>query len=299
MTTLLVIIWCILTAVILLVASIKPERTKRSRFELERLHDRDTLRREKLLMDIFAVKQLIVFLGIASIAMLSVVLWQWWGVLMAFIVVVLIAPVARSSVVKRYGNQLYSRWESQLLQYCERHAFIGRLVKNDTHVFRDQKLESHEQLLHLVDAAGTLFSEEQQTIIRQGLKWHSIPVSEVMVPRKKIVSVKHTEMLGPLVLNDLHTTGHTRFPVVKSNIDTIVGVLDIAQLLDVTATKNSQTVEKVMAPQPLRIEKSEPLPNALHMLQKSHGHLLIVVDENGDTVGLVTLTDITAALLGR
>jgi putative hemolysin len=120
-----------------------------------------------------------------------------------------------------------------------------------------------------------------------------------MTKRKDIVSVKHTELLGPLVLDDLHRSGYTRFPVMRGTIDTVTGILDISQLLDVTVTKRSETVEKSMTSEVLHVEADEPLPVALDLLQKSHQHMLIVVDSDGKTAGLVTLSDITGSLLGK
>ena len=58
-------------------------------------------------------------------------------------------------------------------------------------------------------------------------------IDEIMTPRSMIESVPMNELLGPLVLDDLHKKGYSRFPVIDGDIDHVVGVLRIQDLLTI------------------------------------------------------------------
>lgn len=296
MTTLLVALWLVLLVLLLVVASLKPPKSHHSWFELRRRSDDDELRRERLLPTVLMLQTLTVCLLSALLAIVAFVLWQWWALAAVLIVAVIGPMIVRLQVMRRLAQRLYRRIESKVLSVAEVNLVRVWLGKGAS--AHDQKLESSEQLLHLIDTAGQVLTDNQKSIIRHGIDWHETSIGSVMTPRKRIETVKHSELIGPLVLNDLHSTGHNKFPVVKGDIDNIIGMLDITALVEVTASSQSQTAEKLMSSRVLRVDEDESLPRALELLQKSHEHLLVVLDQDGKTAGLVTLADITRSLLG-
>ena len=52
-----------------------------------------------------------------------------------------------------------------------------------------------------------------------------------MTPRGVMNTVAKEDVIGPLLLDELHKTGHSRFPVTDGDIDHIVGILHIRSLL--------------------------------------------------------------------
>jgi len=299
MVTLLLIVWTTVVVLLILIDAVQPERSPHSWFELKRRGDERAMRRERLLADVVGIRRFAVGVLLVTLALLGYSLWQAWGVVFTFIVWTVSGSLTRWSLIRRLSQRIYRWIEPQLLDMLTKAKAIGWVVRTDNWRPHDQRLESSDQLLHLVESSGHVLSPDQQDIIRSGLRWHTVTVETVMTPAKKIVSVKNRELLGPLVLDDLHRSNHTRFPVIRGSIDNVVGILDISDLLEVNAAKSSETAERIMRPEVLRIESDEPLPQALALLQKSHQHMLIVNDRDGKTAGLITLTDITGALLGK
>lgn len=299
MTTLLIIVWGMLALLLVFVSSIRPERSSHSWFELKRRGEAAAMRRERLIDDVNGLLRIVVGIVLVALVLVGYSIWQGLGVVLAIGVWLASGLVARQKSIHQLALRAYLSQEPQLLNALEKAKIIGMLARTDKWRPHDAHLESTEQLMHLVESSGGILTVEQRSIIRHGLDWHTMPVEKIMTDRADIVSVKHSELLGPLVLDDLHRSGHSRFPVVRGSIDEIIGVLDVTDLLEVTAAKHSQSVESVMSAQTLRIESDETLPRALLMLEKSRQHILIVVDEGGKTVGLVTLSDITRSLLGR
>jgi CBS domain containing-hemolysin-like protein len=119
-----------------------------------------------------------------------------------------------------------------------------------------------------------------------------------MTPKSAIKTVKKSEFLGPLVLSEIHELGHSRLPVIAGDIDHVVGVLHISDLLSLDV-KHSMTAEKAMEAKVFYIRHDDNLEHALAAFIESRHHLFIVINEYRETVGLLTLEDIMAALIGR
>jgi magnesium and cobalt transporter len=100
------------------------------------------------------------------------------------------------------------------------------------------------------------------------------------------------------VLDELHKTGHSRFPVIDTDIDHIVGVLHIKDLLRVGA-KDSETAEQAMEKRVFYINQEQTLDHALAAFIKTRHHLFVVVNGYRETAGVLTLEDVMEALLGR
>jgi CBS domain containing-hemolysin-like protein len=160
------------------------------------------------------------------------------------------------------------------------------------------RLSSREELHHLVETSGSLLSADEKALISHSLTFNDRAVKKIMTPRSVIDSISHKELLGPLVLDDLHKTGHSRFPVVDGDIDHVVGMLHIQDLLTLD-TKRSTTAAKAMEPRVFYVREDQTLKYALTAFLRTHHHLFVVVNEFRETVGLLSLEDVIEALIGR
>lgn len=307
MATVLGIITAAIGVVLLLVAAMRPLRTTMSRFELDRrVKDGDAsaqniLRRETLLSDILSLQRILIALLLVILTLLLVA-WLGWilGIVIAVVCALEYGVAARVGVVKRYAEKLYAYCEPHLLRYAQTYPGIFKVIRSITAEPRpDYHLESREQLFHLVAQSGSLLSSDEKRLIKHGLEFESQLVSTIMTPSSIIDSIPQTELLGPLVLNDLHKTGHSRFPVINGDIDHVVGMLYIRDLLIAESGKSTTTVEKAMEPRVFYIHEDQTLHHALAAFLRTHHHLFVVVNEFRETVGLLSLEDVIEALLGR
>ncbi|MCA9334870.1 CBS domain-containing protein [Candidatus Saccharibacteria bacterium] len=276
-----------------------PQRTRHSWFELKRRGDKVAMRREKFLDDILAMRRIISGILLVVAVIVGMVLWQVAGVVAAVVLWICVNRIASWRPIRSFSMRGYESIEPRLLSLLENTPILQRLINEEKFVPHDQRIESIEHLLHLVDGASHALTEDQRTLIRQGMYWHTAKVETIMTDIKNVTCVKHNELLGPLVLDDLHRTGFYRFPVTKGASGDVVGILDITDLLDVSIQKSSKTVEATMASDVLRIELDETLPAALQLLQKSRHHMLIVLNKDGNATGIVTLADIASSLFGK
>lgn len=299
MTTLLLILWAIVVVMLLLVFAMRPQRSKHAIFELERLGGKDALRREKLLGDVLALRQFLVALLVLFLGVLSVQLWQWSGIFAALAVLLAVVPMSRIRLVQKLAKRIYEKYERNLFRFFEATPAIRWFISENRWANHDQGIESVEHLLHMVESAGHVLTPDQQHIVRRGMKWHTKNLGDVMTRRKDIVSVAKGDLLGPLLLNDLHKSGHQRFPVVQKDVDHVVGLINISAQFEVDADRHSQTVEKLMTPLDVRLSQDTLLPDALKQLVAHPNQLVLVLDDDSKTVGIASLKDILDALLSH
>ena len=87
-------------------------------------------------------------------------------------------------------------------------------------------VESREELLEIVKNAGDALSKDEKKLITNSLKFKDMKVADAMIPRTMIDSIGNDEVLGPIVLDGLYKTGHSRFPVIDGDIDHVARFSD-------------------------------------------------------------------------
>lgn len=288
-----------------LIAGMSPRRSVLSAFELERRRDEgsaaaaDELKREVLLEDILSMRHaaealFLVFTVMASIGAFG----PLFGAILAVLIALGYGRLARVDVVHTYAQRLYDKIEPKLLLLVEQHPQIGKFIRTVSVAPNDQEVSSREELIHMVETSGAILSADEKKLIVNGLGFKNKTVEQVMTPRGVVETIPKTELIGPLLLDELHKTGHSRFPVADGDIDHIVGVLHIKELLT-SFDRKSQTAEKAMEARVFYINQEQTLEHALAAFIKTRHHLFVVVNGYRETAGIVTLEDVVEALLGR
>ena len=114
-----------------------------------------------------------------------------------------------------------------------------------------------------------------------------------MIPRSRVdvldANVPSSEVLAKMA------GGHTRYPVLDADTDDVVGVVDLHDLLDPSATGTAGALARpaVVVPETL------PLNAVVAELTSADQELAIVIDEYGGFVGVVTVEDLAEELVGE
>lgn len=306
MFTFLVILLAVVFVKLVLVTGVRPSPSRISNYELERrdaIGDQEAaseLRRQQLILDVVSFQRVIVALLLVVFVAVSVVTFEWFfGIIISVIVALEYGAIARIGFLQQWGQKLYGKHEQQILRFVERFSGVFRFVRGAVPEQPVPRLDSKQELEHLVVESGAVLSHDEKKLITNSLKFDERKVSEIMTPRSVIDSISKRELLGPLVLDDLHKTGHSRFPIIDGDIDHVVGMLHIQDLLTVDARRRSTTTEKAMEPRVFYIKEDQSLQHALAAFLRTRHHLFVVVNEFRETVGLLSLEDIIEALIGR
>lgn len=291
---------------LLVVAAVRPERAAMSWFELERRARQGdsravlALEREGLLDDVLSLKTAIISLLLVAISLLSVFLFGLgFGLLAAGLAALLYGPVSRLPALRRLVARLYMAAEPRLLKFIAGHRWLFALIRSEgAPTVRPARVDSREELLHLIEHSGRHLSDDERQMLSGALEFGAAKVSAIMTPRAEISSIDRKELLGPLVLDDLHRTGRSRFPVTSGSLDTIVGILDIQNLLSLDK-KRSVTAEKAMDTPVYYIHQYQSLAELFAAMINTRADLFVVTDSSRRTVGIVSLKDVVSVLIGR
>lgn len=305
MQTLYILGFLVIGLTLVVIAAMSPRRSVLSNFELDRRSKNGNesaaaeLKREILFDDIVSIKRVLealflVFTVIAAVGAFDSV----FGVLVGVGVALLYGRVAHFEPVRTIAMRVYEHIEPGLLQFVEHYPSLGTLIRTNTTSAVNCQVSSRQELEHLIDQSAGILTADEKKFITNGLHFNEKKVEDIMTPRGVVETIAKDEIIGPLVLDELHKTGHSRFPVIDTNIDHIVGVLHIKDLLRVGA-KDSETAEQAMEKRVFYINQEQTLDHALAAFIKTRHHLFVVVNGYRETAGVLTLEDVMEALLGR
>lgn len=124
-------------------------------------------------------------------------------------------------------------------------------------------------------------------------------VSGVMTPLRTVRVVSEDEAIGPMLMDELHKTGFSRFPVTKGSAKSpppeIVGTL---YLRDLIGYEDKGKIKDLMEKGAHFINETQTLRDVLTAFIKTRRHLFIVVNNFEETVGVVSLEDVLEQALG-
>lgn len=162
-----------------------------------------------------------------------------------------------------------------------------------------------EDLLDLLDRQKNQIdngiSSEELRAARGALTFGDKLVGDVMTPRKDVTWVNQDESIGPKLMDDLHQTGFTRFPVItrdsKPSNPEAIGTMYLTDLLK--NLERSGKVADIMKRDAHFINESHDLEQALHGFLQSGQHLLVAVNNFEEVVGVLTLEDVLSQIVGQ
>lgn len=291
---------------LIVVAGMRPRPNVLSRFELNRRNKNDVsfdkvIEREDKLATVWTLLLVDLSILLVTFTVLSIVTFGWvWGIVFAVIGALVFGALARIPFVSRISQKIYSALEPNIMATVEKIGPFLHAIRPshfiETNEYR--RFDSREELQYMIDKSGTILSDHERKLVVHALGFSERKVQEIMTPRSVIVSINKDEFLGPLVLSEIHSNGHSRLPVTNQDINHVVGILHLRDLLSLD-NKSSETAEKMMEAKVFYIHQDDTLEHALAAFIKSRHHLFVVINDERETVGLLSLEDVLEALLGR
>ena len=183
--------------------------------------------------------------------------------------------------------------------------FVWLLDRTSALIFRTLGLKRESESavtaeeLHLVVAeahTSGVLEESERAIISGVVRLADRPVREVMTPRTEVDWIDVSSSPAEL-RKALRETPHSRIPVAEGSADSIVGVVQVRDLLDAVLAGRELNLRELARPAPVIPDLMDAM-DALAVLRSADVPLALVHDEYGHFDGIVTPGSLLAALAG-
>jgi CBS domain containing-hemolysin-like protein len=171
------------------------------------------------------------------------------------------------------------------------------------HVLRIEPADEHghahsaKELAYLVEESerGQQVTETEREILENALELNEVWVRDIMTHRSEVAVVDVADSFEA-ILEVVRSTKHTRFPLVKDQLDDAIGFIHVKDLLglvgeakpDITVIKRDLKV----------VPETMPLDVLLKFFLKEKTSLALVADEFGHASGVVFLDNVIEELVG-
>ncbi|HJT97206.1 MAG TPA: hemolysin family protein [Rhodanobacteraceae bacterium] len=171
------------------------------------------------------------------------------------------------------------------------------------HLLRmDKATREHvsEEEIRLLVAEGVdqgVIDTDERNMVNRVLRLGDRTVDSVMTPRTRIAWLDTTASLDDNV-KAMRETPYSRYPVYRGGEHEVLGVLEAKRLVGQIAAGGVSDLFRSLR-KPLYVPATARALDLLEEFRDAETALALVVDEYGDIVGLVTLNDLLAAVVGR
>ena len=157
---------------------------------------------------------------------------------------------------------------------------------------------TEEELQSLIDegAEAGVIEEEEREMIESVMRLGDRSVKAIMTPRTEMVWLDPAESQADMLV-EIIESGHSRFPVGEGDADHIVGIVQTKEMLAHLAKSGKLDLKAVMhAPQ--FVPETMPVLNLLESMRGNPVRMVMISDEYGAVLGLVTAADLLEAIAG-
>jgi putative hemolysin len=143
-----------------------------------------------------------------------------------------------------------------------------------------------------------LIEEEDRELIQSVVEFGDKVVREVMTPRPNIVAISADatlEQLRQLVI----TEQYSRVPAYEQSIDQIVGFVHVRDMFELEEEERERRAVRELLRPILFVPETKPVHDLMRQMQQENTHMVIVVDEYGNTAGLATMEDLLEVIIGE
>lgn len=152
-----------------------------------------------------------------------------------------------------------------------------------------------ETIFDTVEDEG-IIDEERADLLQSALEFDDVLAYEILTPRVDMLAVDIDDPPAE-ILEEIIDVPFSRIPVYRDTVDNVIGILHLNHVLKELVDEQSLDVGEIMLP-PVFVHKTMPLPDVLKTMKRKKSHLVIVTDEYGGTMGLLTMEDVLEQLVG-
>lgn len=146
-----------------------------------------------------------------------------------------------------------------------------------------------------------ILTKREMKMINNVFDYMDSEAKDIMTHRKNIIALDGEATLSE-ALRFMLEANYSRFPVAEEDIDNIIGIVHLRDammcyfdesLRDIPVKELKQCIRKVSF-----VPETKSIDKMFLQMQKDKGHMVVVLDEYGQTSGIVTMEDIVEEIVG-
>lgn len=173
--------------------------------------------------------------------------------------------------------------------------FLARLIGGDAEPISRVTEEEIQTLINLGQEEGVL-DDHEHSLLRSIFDFNDTTAEEIMVPRIDIVGIPVTASIEDLG-EAFAEHRYSRLPVFDGSLDNIVGSVHMKDYIR-NADNPDFNLKEIMRPV-LFVPETLVIQTVFARMKRQRISTAIVLDEYGQTVGMITPSDITEEIMGR
>ncbi len=163
----------------------------------------------------------------------------------------------------------------------------------DTEAVSEDDLEN---IIDIVEDEGVL-DEEQCDLLQNALDFDDVCAYEVITPRVDMDAIDIRDPYEKNIQKIVDCT-YSRVPVYEDTPDHIIGILHLNRVFKELTETGRISIRELLLPVTF-VHKTMPLPDVLEKMKETKSHMVVVLDEYGGTMGILTMEDVMEQLVGE
>ena len=157
---------------------------------------------------------------------------------------------------------------------------------------------TEEELENLLDTAEDegVIDENETKLLQSALEFTDLDAGDILTPRIDVVGFEINDSIEQ-ILATISESQFSRYPVYERTVDRVVGILYVKHLLKELAANKTVNLQELLL-EPVFIPKSMHLHEIMNEFRSHQTHMVVVADEYGGIMGIVTMEDVLEELVG-
>ena len=233
--------------------------------------------------------------------------FAWVATLVMTLLILTFGEVIPKVLGKRFAEKisliiavpLYALWIvlwpitwlfSMFINICSR---LWRSSVTDSDAVSQDDLEN---MIEIAEDEGVL-DEESCDLLQNALDFEDVLAYEVITPRVDMEAIDIGDSYEVNIKKILAST-YSRIPVYEDTPDNIIGILHLNRVYKHLLDNEKIHIRKQLLPVTF-VHKTMPLPDVLEKMMETKMHMVVVLDEYGGTLGILTMEDVLEQLVGE
>lgn len=164
---------------------------------------------------------------------------------------------------------------------------------------QESKTVTEEELITLIETIEDegVLEPEKQALVNSAMEFREKVAEDIMIPIDRVTAIPSSISASKLV-ELVKNSPYSRLPVYEGKQNNIVGILPVNIFLSQYAAGKKPLIRKLLL-KPYVFNRKTEISTLLHRMRLNKLHMVFVVDEARNKLGIITMEDLLEELVGE